>query len=174
VRGYCNGTLTLTKSAPYLSTFEGQSALSASSVSTFNYWNCFPSFGSSVSLSFYNSNYEQIGLSSDGTYYGVLLNGPARLPTWVRVGDFFVIGTMTAYSNPTKTILSGRQDLTLFVEADTATTAIANFVSQSYNAAGTLMTTEQNRYRITTEGRLSHISFDIQYENGSLAWLFGS
>jgi hypothetical protein len=58
------------------------------------------------------------------------------------------------------------------IEADTATTAIANLISKKYNASNVLTSTEQDRYRIAADGSLTLISIDIQYANGSTTHLF--
>jgi hypothetical protein len=61
--------------------------------------------------------------------------------------------------------------LSYVVEADTSTTAIVNLIAKSYNAAGTLIATEQDRYRITSTGALTPTSIDIQAANGSTTHL---
>jgi hypothetical protein len=175
VTGTCTGTMTITAApATTATTFEGSSALSSNSVGSYNWTGCTPPSGSTTIVRYYNSNYAPVGRSVVGGDYGVFLTGAPTLPMTARVGDIFVIGTMTEYTNSTKTTSAGREDSTLLMEPDTATTAIANLISKSYNSSGTLTATEQNRYRVAADGSLTPISFDIQYANGSTVRIIGN
>lgn len=98
--------------------------------------------------------------------YGVWAS-PAVLPTTAKVGDVAIVGTINEFSNSSKTTSTGRQEISYVIEADTATTAIANVISKSYNSTDTLTSTEQDRYRVAADGTLTLISMDIQYSNGS-------
>ncbi len=147
-------------------TFEGSPALSSNAVGTYSWTGCTPASGSTTIVRYYDSNYLPLGRQVVGDDYGVFTGSPT-LPTTAKVGDVYVIGTQQEYSNSTKTTPTGREDTTLVMEADTATTAIANLISKSYNTSGTLTATEQNRYRVAANGTLTPISFDIQYANGT-------
>jgi hypothetical protein len=92
---------------------------------------------------------------------------PPSLPSTAKVGDVFVVGTLNEYTNSTKTTSTGRDDTTLVMEADTPTTAIANLITNSYNASGTLTSTSQARYTVAADGLLRPISVDILYSNGT-------
>lgn len=83
------------------------------------------------------------------------------------VGNTGVIGTITRYTNSTKSTLAGHADFTYVIEADTANTAIINLIIKDYNSVGTLQFTEQDRYRIAATGALVPVSVDIQYSTGS-------
>lgn len=87
------------------------------------------------------------------------------------VGNTGTIGTQTLYTNSTKTVGNGTSVVSYVVEADTATTAIINLIDRSYNAGGTLIATEQDRYRIDAVGTLTPVSADIQYSYTSTTHL---
>lgn len=174
VSGTCTGTMTITAApASTSTTFEGSPALSSNSVGSFSWTGCTPGSGSTTIVRYYDSNYLPLGRSIAGGDYGIYTTSPT-LPTTAKVGDVYVIGTLTEYTNSTKSTSAGREDTTLVMEADTATTAIANVISKSYNSSGTLTATEQNRYRVAANGSLTPISFDIQYANGSTTRLIGN
>lgn len=167
VSGTCSGSFTITSGAVSTpATFEGVTALSGTDVSSFSWTGCTPASGSTTSVDYYDSNYVPKGRIVQGVDYGVWLT-PQTLPSNARVGDVSIIGTLTLYTNSSKTTPAGREDSTLVIEADSATTAIANLISKSYDAAGNLEYTQQNRYRIAADGSLTPISFDVQYANGT-------
>ena len=84
------------------------------------------------------------------------------IPASVKVGDAGIIGTIDLYTDDTKSTGNGRQDISYVVEPDTANTAIVNLISKVYDAASQLLATGQDRYRITSSGTLTFISFDVQ------------
>jgi hypothetical protein len=175
VSGTCTGTMTITvASANTSTTFEGTPALSSNSVGTYAWTGCTPASGSTTIVRYYDANYLPLGRSVVGGDYGIFATGSPTLPTTAKVGDVYVIGTMTEYENSTKSTPAGHEDTTLVMEADTAETAIANLISKSYNASGTLTATEQNRYRVGANGSLTPISFDIQSTNGSAVRVIGN
>ena len=174
VSGTCTGTMTITVAPANTSTtFEGSPALSSNSVGTYSWTGCTPASGSTTLVRYYDSNFVTLGRSVVGGDYAVFTTAPS-LPSTAKVGDVYVVGTMTEYTNSTKSTPAGREDTTLVMEADTATTAIANLISKSYNSSGTLTATEQNRYRVAANGSLTPISFDIQYANGSTVRIIGN
>jgi hypothetical protein len=113
--------------------------------------------------SYYDTNYIPLGFNSVGVY-GVYLTAPV-FPASVIVGNTGIIGTVTLYTDSTKTTGNGREDLSYVIEPDTASTAIVNVISKLYNATPALIATEQNRFSIATTGALVPISTDIQYAN---------
>ncbi|TXT26839.1 MAG: hypothetical protein FD134_366 [Gallionellaceae bacterium] len=163
VSGSCSGSGSLT-SAPATTpaTFEGVPALSAATTITMSLSApCAPS-GAATSTDYYDSNYTPLG--SVGVDYGVY--SALNIPLSVTVGGTAIVGTENLYSNSTKTVGAGRQDISYVIEADTSTTAIVNLISKYYDAAGILTATEQGRYRITSVGALVRVSGDIQYASG--------
>jgi len=171
VSGTCSGTFSLTSAPATTSTvFEGVAALSRSSVGTLNVSNCNPASNVGTTTSYFDSNYAPLGYSVVGDNYAVWVSPPS-LPAAARVGDVAVAGTVNKYTNSTKSTSAGTEENSYVIEADTATTAIANLISKNYNAAHTLTSTEQNRYRVAADGSLTLISIDIQYANGSTTHL---
>ncbi len=172
VSGSCNGTANLTSAAAVGgATFEGISGrLSAARTLTISLTNCTPASIASTQTIYYDSNYTPLGTNTVGGEYGVFLTAP-NIPTSAKVGDTGTIGTMTRYTNSTKTVLAGQSVSSYVVEADTASTAILNSISKLYNASNVLIATEQDRYRISTTGTPTLVSIDIQYANGSTTHL---
>jgi hypothetical protein len=171
--GTCTGTFSITAApATTATTFEGTSALSGAEVGSFSWTGCTPASGAATTVRYFDSNYVPRGFSQTGDY-GVYLTAPF-VPSTARVNDVVVVGTITKYTNSAKTTPNGREDITLSMEADTATTAIANMISKTYNATGTLTLTEQDRYRVAADGSLTPLSIDIQYSNGSTTHLVGN
>jgi hypothetical protein len=161
--GLCSGSLSeTTGAASGGATFEGASAFSSVTVLTLSFSNCTPSSISSTSTSYYDSNFFPLGFNVQGGDYGVNLV-PFSIPNSVMVGDVGIVGTSTLYTNSTKAVGNGRADWSFVIEPDTANTAIVNLITKQYNAASQLLFTEQDRYRITSNGALTTISVDIQY-----------
>lgn len=173
ISGSCTGSTTLnTAPAATTTTFEGRFAYSAATVSTTTLTNCTPASSSNTLVRYYDSNYMPVGRTGS-TQYAIYATAPT-IPTSARVGDAGVVGTLTVYTNSSKTVLSEREETSYVVEPDTATTAIVNIITRSYNASNVLTSTEQDRYRIAADGTLSAVSFDIQYANGSTTRLIGN
>lgn len=171
VSGACSGTGIRTISpATTAAIFEGVAGFSAVESLTMLFTDCTPASVTTTAASYYDSNYVPIGFNSIGINYGVYLT-PPTIPTSVAVGGAEVVGTETLYTDSTKATGIGRIDVSYVVEADTATAAIVNLIGKNYNAAGTLIATEQDRYRIAATGALTPISADILYANGSATHL---
>ena len=171
VSGTCTGSFSLTSGpATTNTTFEGIAALSRSAVVSLNVSNCNPASNVGTTTSYFDSNYVPLGYSVVGGNYAVWASPPS-FPVAARVGDVAVAGTVNKYTNSTKSTSAGTEENSYVIEADTATTAIVNLISKNYNAAHTLTSTEQDRYRIAADGSLTLISIDIQYANGSTTHL---
>jgi hypothetical protein len=171
ISGTCSGSGNKSSSpATTPATFEGTAGFSATSTLTLTYSNCTPATTAVTATAYFDTNYDPLGVNSVGVNYGVYLT-PLVIPTSVTVGGTGTLGTLTLYTSSTKATPNGRIDLSYVVEADTSTTAIVNLIAKSYNAAGTLIATEQDRYRITSTGALTPTSIDIQAANGSTTHL---
>lgn len=161
--GLCSGTLSQnTGPANGAATFEGAPALAAVSVTTISFSNCTPASSTSTTTEYSDSNYLPLGFQELGGEYGVYLVPPV-IPTSARVGDVGIVGTITLYTDSTKTTSVGNRNISFVVEPDTASTAIVNVIAQEYDAFSTLLFTEQDRYRMTSTGALTLISADVQY-----------
>jgi hypothetical protein len=170
--GDCSGTVNLAAGPANVATmFEGAPALSATEVITFSFTNCLPANISETTTDYYSSTYMSLGYSVLGDGYGVWTAPPA-IPASVMVGDTGIAGTIAAYTDSTKAVDDGRTDTSWIVEPDTATTAIVNVISKSYDSASNLESTEQDKYRITSTGVLTLISIDFQRVNPPLHLVF--
>jgi len=175
ISGTCSGTGSITRApATTAATFEGVAGFSAEERINFTYTNCTPATTALTATSYYDSNYVLLGFNSTGPNYGYgLFLTPPTMPTSVTVGETGVVGTETLYTNSTKATGNGRIDASYVIEADTSTTAIASLIAKTYNSTGTLIATEQDRYRIAATGVLTPVSADIQAVNGPhLVWSY--
>lgn len=141
-------------------------------MSTSTLTNCTPASSSNTTVNYYDSNLIPVGRSS-ASEYAVFTAAPV-LPTSAKVGDAIIVGSILTYTNSSKTTSTGREDVSAVIEADTATTAILNFVVKTYDGSSVLTSTEQDRYRLAADGTLTFISFDVQYATGSRSRLIGS
>lgn len=167
VSGTCTGSIALNDGpVNTATTFEGSAALSGTAVTNITFTNCTPSSISSTETRYTDSNYIPRGYLVQGGDYGVYATTPA-IPTSVHVGDTGIVGTVSRYTDSTKTTPDGRQDVSYVIEADTATTAILNVISKVYDKNSVLIVTEQDRYQVAANGALTPKSLDIQYASGN-------
>jgi hypothetical protein len=89
------------------------------------------------------------------------------LPDSVKVGDTANYATLASYTDSSKANTTGTRVLSFVVEADTADTAIVNFITRSYNTASQLMFTQQSRLRMAADGSLTLVSIDVQFSTSS-------
>lgn len=166
ISGTCSGTATQTNGATTSATFEGVPGFAASQTMTVQYSNCTPYSNAVSATSYFNAIYSLIGTSTPGVRYESL---PIALsiPVSVKVGDTAVLGTITVYADSSKNSVTGQRILSFVIEPDTASTAIVNYISKEYNAGNQLLTTVQSRYRLTSDGTVTSIGFDIQYSTTS-------
>lgn len=167
ISGTCAGSATFTTSPATAATFEGVVGYSATTTSTVNFTNCTPATAAVTSTGYYDSNYTPLGSSTPGVEYAKFLTAPPALPASVKVGDTAVFATLTVYSDSTKATVTGQRLLSYVIEADTATTAVANLITKAYNTSSQLLFTQQLRYRIAADGTLTVISIDVQYSTTS-------
>ena len=166
VSGTCNGTASIVSSTPVSATFEGVSGLFATTTTIFNFTDCSPATVASASTDYFDTNYIPLGaVDADGSYS--VYSAPASIPVSVKVGDAGTIGTQNNYSDNTKITATGHDVISYAIEPDTASTAIVNMINKSYDSVGMLTSTEQDRYRISSDGTLSFIASDIQFADGT-------
>src|SRR6266853_393409 len=117
--------------------------------------------GTSITyLDIYNNPVDAIG---PGAYNGVF-KAPMPPPARVAVGDTWPGTVETLYSDASQTNKIGSIQSSFSVEADsTSSSAIIHWTSSRYDAQGTLLATEQDRYRILPDGTLSWVSMQIRY-----------
>jgi hypothetical protein len=166
--GLCSGTYSYTAApATGSTTFQGRAALSAPSAITLSFTNCTPSSIAESGTDYYDSNYMPLGdVNASSGRMGLWQAAPS-VPTTVRVGDVFIVGTKNYFTNTSGSVNDGRSDMTVVVEADTSTTAVINQIVKSYNAAGVLQVTTQGRSRINSTGNITRVSVDLQYTSPS-------
>lgn len=161
VDGDCSGTMNETDGAATIpATFNGKRGWSSDIIASLHFSNCTPADVTAAETDYFDSNYLPLGAVVSGGKFGVYLSPPV-VPETVSVGSTGVIGTLSFFTDSTQATPDGHADRTYAIEADSATTAIANSISKVYDAAGTLTSTSQVRYRIDAKGKLSIVSQDI-------------
>lgn len=151
------GSGTFTVSPAVSANFEGQlvleqtetlSGIISGNASTLNY---------DKSRKIYSTtNYNPLGEETDSEYW--VIQAHPSLPSLVKVGDTAVIGTYTRYTDSTKTNQLGSAKFSYAVERDTSSTAILNFITNTYSTSGLLQTSTQLRYRIDSNANVSWVS----------------
>lgn len=63
--------------------------------------------------------------------------------------------------------MTGSRVFSYVVEADTLSTAIVNVIAKDYDTSNQLILTQQSRYRIAADGKLTSTSIDAQYSTTS-------
>jgi hypothetical protein len=172
ITGSCNGSATVADSAAVASTFEGVTGYSTTTTATINLTNCTPAASTSSGTTYYDGNYAPLGTLDSGGEYGKVLSVPPPLPASVKVGDASVYATVTTYTDSTKTTVTGSRVLSYVIEADTSSTAIVNVISKDYDTANTLFFTQQSRYRMAADGKLTSTTIDAQYNSSGAHLLF--
>ena len=174
ISGSCAGSFLLVGgAATTVTTFEGKPALSASEVVSESFSNCTPVSSITTTTRYFDSNYLPAGFVVQGSSYGVYSFTP-NIPAAAKVGDTAVFGNIDLYTDATKSSKSGYAQLSYTIEADTASTAIANLTERQFNAQNVLIVTVQNRYRVKADNSLALFSIDVQYANGSTVHLIFS
>jgi len=165
VSGTCSGSGSATAApATTPTTFEGKLALSSLNTLTITSpasTGCNAVNITQTSTDFFDTNFVPVGNIIVGGDYSLFLIPPS-VPTSVKVGDTGTIGTETSFTDSTKATRTGTTVISYVIEADTSTTAIVNLISTNSDAAGTLTSTEQDRFRIPAVGALTPISSVIQ------------
>lgn len=169
ISDFCTGTATSSISVPVAATFEGVAtaiSVTTTETATFTASTCTPTSDVQTRVEYYDSNYNPLGHAIAGVEYSVYAPAATALPTSVKVGDTAIIGTETNYSDSSKkppAVVTTRQ-ASFVIEADTATTAIVNFISKP---TATFDETRQTRYRIDAAGTLTPVSIDRLYKNSA-------
>jgi hypothetical protein len=164
--GDCTGSLNESDAAAVGPvTFEGNTNAKSSAITAImQLSNCTPANLTTTEIDYFDANYLPLGAVVSGIdYYGIYATAPPiSIPTTVKVGDSGVIGTINFQASSTDTTSKGHADRTYVIESDSATTAIANSISNVYDAGGTTPVSKSEvRYRIDTQGNLSIVSQDI-------------
>lgn len=106
---------------------------------------------------------------SDGSY-AVLTNNTGNYPTAAKVDDAGTIGTLTVYTDASKTAVKATSQNTWTLEADTATTAFACANSVIRDAAGTQTGTAAGCTKIDTNGNALGMRFTLSVDGKTLVF----
>lgn len=106
---------------------------------------------------------------SDGSY-GVLTSNLGSFPTSAKVGDSGSLGTLTLYSNSSKSTVKSTTQSTWTMEADTASTAFGCGNSVLRDAAGTLIGTTAGCYKIDTSGNVLGMRYTVTASGKTLVF----
>ena len=166
VSGSCSGTARIATAPAIASTFEGVVGVSALQTSTLNFTTCSPASNSATGLTFYNANYAPIGSSVVGSEYAKFESPPLDWPAAVKVGQSGTVATLITYADSRFAVTTGKRIISYEIKADTATTAVANIITRSYDRVA-LLATETMSYRITENGVLTPVLLDVQFSTTS-------
>lgn len=173
ISGSCAGTMSVSVGpASTATSFEGAPAVSSAVVVATLLNNC-SSPGPVTETRYFDASYGPKGYAVQGGNYGVYAAVPL-LPSAAKVGDAGAVGAINVFTDSTKSVSAGRRDVSYALEPDTGTTAVLNLTTRSYDAAGVLVLTQQDRYRVAADGALTPLTLDIQYSSGSSVRLIGT
>lgn len=145
--------------------FEGSGALSSVSVISGQFSNCTPASFSETATNFYSPvSYQPIGYRAPQSY--VTYANSTMIPSSIKVGDVGLIGLTSRYSDSSKSILTGTQELSYTVEADSATSAMVTLHIKTYNTSKTLESTQLTKYKIDTANTMTLVSMTVQMASG--------
>ena len=106
---------------------------------------------------------------SDGTH-AVQTSTTGAFPATAKVGDSGALGTLTVYTNASKTTVLSTSLSTWTLEADTATTAFGCANSVIKNAAGAQTGTAAGCYKIDTNGNALGMRFTLSVAGKTLVF----
>ncbi|MEO6030488.1 MAG: hypothetical protein ABIP61_01080, partial [Burkholderiaceae bacterium] len=170
VTGTCIGNASIATGASALATprFENVAGSIASPQTSTLHINFCPAglglaSGTSTGNTYYDgTSYVPIGLHVDNGEYSVYVPSLASaLPVKVMGGDSGDIVTLTTYKDATKLEVTGKRVLSYEINDDTAATVFLDMFTRSYNVGGTLLSTEQTRYRMAENGNLTMVSINV-------------
>ncbi len=119
---------------------------------------------------FYDSNYLPLGTQTADEY--TVVNGSATIPQTARVGDTGTAYSDNRYTNSSKTSFLGTNTYTYALQADTASTAIAQIVGVEKDGLGATTYTRTLRYRITPAGAVTPLSETVTDSDGSMVFTY--
>lgn len=112
----------------------------------------------SKSTSYFNSNYEMLGNSTDAGYSERVTNSPSLPPLTAKVGDSGALWTFNTYSDSTKSSLIGKTVYSYVIEPDTASTALLKVIFDVYDNASKKLGNGSIVFKITPVGGISRVS----------------
>lgn len=169
----CVGSASIITQPAEAATFEGVNSYAVEQNSTLD---CGTSSSQATGHTYYDvRNYGQIGLESSSspvisTEYDVyvdLPNLPPTLPTDGKVNDTGDLATFNIYTKSDKATLIGKRVISYAIEADTTQTAVLNVINKAYDTNNQLLSTQQSRYVMSSDNKLTYLSIDVQYSTTS-------
>jgi hypothetical protein len=117
---------------------------------------------SSGGESFFSINpFKTKGLKLNDGHYGVATGAGSAMSNAAIVGNSGSLGTVTVYSNASKSTISFTQEATWTLEEDTATTAYACTNTTARDTNGTLITTTSGCYKIDPSGTIKGMRYAL-------------
>jgi hypothetical protein len=171
ITGSCAGTAQIVNSPATGATFEGVAGFMSVQSATVTFTNCAPTTSTATGSNFFDADYTPVGVTVTGAEYARFVAAPAALPASVKVGDGADIVTFTTYVDSNKLVATGKRVYSYAIEADSATTVIANFIVKTYDTTDRLLLTQQTRYRMAEDGTLTLLTIDVQYSASSTVHL---
>lgn len=166
VSGDCGGTVTSTASAASPAIFESRQGFSNAQSIVMSLTGCTGS-GATTLTGYFDQTYAPIGLVVPNALYVVLTSAAAPLPSAVQVGDTANYATFTMFTSAAKSTVAGQMIYSYVVERDSDTSVFVVLISKTYNQAGQLLLTGQQRLRLTSTAALTLQSMDFQYSTTS-------
>jgi hypothetical protein len=162
-----SGTVTLGNSSN--ATFEGQSAISKSTTSTFTVTaNGTTVSDGGTSTSYFTSNYVPLGFT--GSEYEVVT--ATSIPTTAKVNDTGTMFTSDLYTNSSKASKIGTSTTTFVLEPDTASTALLKIINVDRSTSNTVTSTEVTTFRITPMGALTRLTDSVVDDTLSMTFRY--
>jgi hypothetical protein len=126
---------------------------------------------SSGGESFYSINpLKTKGLKLNDGHYGVATVAGSAMSNSAVVGNSGSLGTVTVYTNPSKSSIAFTQEATWTLEEDTATTAYACTNTTAKDTTGVLITTTSGCYKIDANGTIKGMKYTLAVAGKTLVF----
>jgi hypothetical protein len=126
---------------------------------------------SSGSENFFSINpFKTKGLKLNDGHYGVATVAGSAMPNSAVVGNTGSLGTVTVYTNASKSSIAFTQEATWTLEEDTATTAYACTNTTAKDTTGLLITTTSGCYKIDANGTIKGMKYTLAVAGKTLVF----
>jgi hypothetical protein len=126
---------------------------------------------SSGGESFYSINpLKTKGLKLNDGHYGVATVAGSAMSNSAVVGNSGSLGTVTVYTNASKSSIAFTQEATWTLEEDTATTAYACTNTTAKDTTGVLITTTSGCYKIDANGTIKGMKYTLAVAGKTLVF----
>jgi hypothetical protein len=162
--GDCSGTLEETDAVAVASTaFNGQAGYFSDIKVVLSFSNCSRLSATVNETAYFDANLVPLATVDSSGKYG-LYTTPPVIPATVTVtsgGGAVPIGTLNLQVSKTDATSVGHSDWSYVIEADSATSVIANSIQKNYDKYGNSTLDSQLRYRLDVSGKLTVVSQDM-------------